>query len=72
MIFPHKTTCSGELTTIHTTCVLCSSKKDIVVNTIDYQKLNHLLIQDAFPEMSIEERERMISDLCDKCFPDDT
>jgi len=53
---------------IKKTCPLCGKTTHIVVNGDDYEKWqNGMLIQRAFPYMSADEREVLITGICYNC-----
>ena len=54
---------------IFKTCVLCNESGRIVVNDDDYEDwVNGKYAQDAFPYLSINDREFLISSVCGTCF----
>lgn len=55
--------------TITTTCPICKGTKDIDVDDsayLDWQR--GVLIQKAFPRMSADDRERLVSGMCPPCW----
>lgn len=56
--------------TIITVCPFCGHANEIEVNEIDYLDWSdgELLVQDAFPYLSADEREMLISGICPKCW----
>jgi hypothetical protein len=72
----YSTTTDGDTTTIHATCPLCDDTKDIAVPTFGFHRWKQgALIQNALPEISAGDRERLITGYCEECwntlFPDD-
>lgn len=56
-------------TTIVTHCPFCRHANFIEVNDVDYWAWqNGALVQDAFPYLSAEEREALISGTCHTCW----
>ena len=54
---------------LHLKCNLCGVKKDIAVDKKAYDDWkNGMLAQKAFPELSAEDREWIISQTCPKCW----
>lgn len=51
-------------------CPNCGAYKTLLVNKNAYRAWRHgeMLIQDAFPELSKEDRERLITGICPKCW----
>lgn len=59
-----------SLTVISTKCPFCGNKNKIVVNVDAYKKWQSgALIQNAFPKLSVSNRELLITGICDPCFP---
>ena len=57
--------------TIIRTCPLCGKENEIEVGIGQYFKWKDgLLVQDAFPDLSPEEREILISGVCSSCQDD--
>lgn len=51
------------------TCYICKDVHDIQVNSQDYTEWKSgKLIQDAFPYLSVDERELLVSRTCPKCW----
>ena len=59
-----------DLVSVKTTCRKCSDVKFFIVDGQAYEAwLNReLFIQDAFPDISAEDRERFISATCPSCW----
>lgn len=56
-------------TTIVTYCPFCGHINSIEVNITDYWDWqNGALVQDAFPYLSVDEREMIISGICPTCW----
>jgi hypothetical protein len=56
-------------TTIVTRCPFCGHANCIEVNDVDYWAWqNGALVQDAFPYLSADERELLISGICSTCW----
>lgn len=54
---------------IITVCPLCGAEFTIKVSTSDYiEWLEGTLVQDAFPYLSADEREALVSGICSKCW----
>ena len=54
---------------IETTCPFCGAVNMIEVNLIDYWDWKDVkLAQDAFPYLTFDEREMVISGICPECF----
>lgn len=52
-----------------TVCPFCGEMTTVLVNKDDYVEwLNGALIQNVFPYLSADERERLISDICPSCW----
>lgn len=50
-------------------CVICGTTKEIRVSKVGHAMwLRGALIQDALPELSVDDREMLMSDICPKCF----
>lgn len=57
--------------TIITLCPICGCVNEIPVNEDDYWDWQDgALVQDAFPYLTIEEREMLISGICPDCWKD--
>ena len=55
--------------TILTTCPICGKDHEINVEFADYLNWqNDTLVQDAFPYLSADEREMLISGICSSCW----
>lgn len=52
-------------------CPFCGKRQSVMVYTKDYKKWarGQLLAQEAFPYLTPNEREIIISGICSKCFP---
>lgn len=49
-------------------CVFCRLPHYVTVNEVDYESyVEGVSAQKAFPELSAEEREQIISSICPKC-----
>lgn len=60
------------IVTIRTTCPFCNKVQSITVNTQDYRRWKGgLLIQEAFPNLSADDREALMTGICPACFPSD-
>jgi len=58
-----------EKTMLVTECPFCKKEHVMVVSTLNWvQRLQGALVQEAFPEMSAEDRERVVSGTCPKCW----
>lgn len=56
-------------TVIGIQCVHCGKIFEIVVNSLDFEIWdNGELIQNAFPYLSSDERELLVSGICGSCF----
>ena len=54
---------------IETMCPFCGKKQIVTVKSEDYDKWeNGELIQRAFPYLTPNERETLITGICDNCF----
>lgn len=53
-----------------TVCPMCGHANEIAVNEEDYYdwSFDGVLVQDAFPYLSADEREMLISGICPKCW----
>ena len=61
-----------EEVTIVTTCPFCGHANEVAVNEADYWDWQDgALIQDAFPYLSADEREMLISGICPACWEKD-
>lgn len=61
----------GELVmkTINKQCMMCKQNVEIKVKAEDFQSWQEgAFIQNAFPYLSIDEREILISNICGTCF----
>ena len=59
----HKEVC------VFTTCPFCGRENEVEVNHMDYLDWqNGELVQDAFPYLSANEREMLISGCCPRCW----
>ena len=55
---------------IETTCPLCGEKKIVYVEEKDYYNyIAGMPVQIAFPYLSADDRERLITGICTRCFP---
>ena len=55
--------------TIITTCPFCGRANEVAVNEEDYWDWDDgALVQNAFPYLSADEREMLISGICPKCW----
>lgn len=58
--------------TIVTTCPFCGRINEVAVNEADYWDWQDgALVQDAFPYLSADEREMLISGICPTCWEKD-
>ena len=58
-----------EEITVATTCPFCGQTHEIDVNETDFVDwMDGVLAQDAFPYLSADEREMLISGICPKCW----
>jgi hypothetical protein len=66
----HAAACHGDDSTcIFAACRMCRGEFTIVVPTRSYLRwLDGELVQNAFPTMPRDERELLVSGICDKCF----
>lgn len=57
------------MTTIKTQCPICGKESNVEVEFEDYLKFqNGELIHNCFPYLSIEDREKLITGICGKCW----
>lgn len=62
------TTIANPLT-LTTTCPFCGKSHDVVVDIFDYFAWQEgELVQNAFPYLSANDREMLISGICPKCW----
>ncbi len=55
--------------TITTTCPFCGHINEVAVNKSDYWEWqNGALVQDAFPYLTADERETLVSGICPACW----
>lgn len=56
--------------TIVTACPICGHANEIAVNEEDYfdWSFDGALVQDAFPYLSADEREMLVSGICPTCW----
>lgn len=55
---------------IEVKCRFCNKKKVLVVEKEDYNRyMNGELVQNCFPYLSADDRERLITGICTRCFP---
>ena len=56
--------------TIVTTCPFCGHANEVAVNEEDYfdWSFDGVLVQDAFPYLSADEREMLVSGICPTCW----
>ncbi len=62
---------TNKKTTVVTTspCIICSETSDLFVDLDSYLAWqNGMLIQDAFPELPLSERELLVTGTCAKCW----
>lgn len=59
-----------DMITIKTTCPFCGKESAIVVKSVDYIKWASFdaQAQDAFPYLSANERESIMTGICAKCW----
>lgn len=56
---------------ISTKCPFCGATNTVRVNQDEYDNWNSgMLIQNAMPDMSVADRELLITGICSECFPD--
>lgn len=54
---------------LDTKCILCDKMQFISVSTEDYEKYKAgMFVQDAFPYLTADQREVLISGTCGECF----
>ena len=55
---------------VHCECIMCSKIVTLYVNELDFYAWNEAgaSIQEAFPYLTPDEREIMISSICGECF----
>ena len=55
---------------IETTCPFCGKTHEVTVDAIDYLawEVGDVLAQNAFPYLSADEREMLISGICPDCW----
>lgn len=59
----------SKLTVITPTCFVCSERSEVEVNQTGWDKWQSgLYIQDAFPEMSADEREMLLTGTHPECW----
>ena len=59
----------NRLTTIYTTCPCCRKESAVTVQTRDFNAWRKgALAQNAFPYLSANDRERLISGICPTCW----
>jgi len=59
-----------EVVNIYTECPFCGGEKIISVLREDRDKWNGgAFVQDAFPFLNVDDRERLQSGVCPDCFP---
>ena len=55
-------------TNVELVCPICGQEHAVEVNIVNFQKWQEgELIQNAMPELSVTEREQLISGLCPSC-----
>ena len=55
--------------TLVTTCICCGCVNEVEVNAMDYLRWRDgMLAQNAFPYLTAEEREMLISGICPTCW----
>lgn len=55
--------------TLVTICPICRREELVTVNEKDYEKWEKgMLVQDAFPYLTADEREMLISGICSDCW----
>lgn len=57
---------------VRTQCPTCKEKKDVPVKLASYNSWMYhgMLIQEAFPELNDDDRERIMTGTCQKCWDD--
>lgn len=55
---------------VEVTCIVCGARHVVKVPKIGYMlwRSGQALIQDALPELSDDERELLLSNICPRCF----
>lgn len=54
---------------LSTMCLICGKTEGVIVNSQDYFNWNHgMHIQNAFPYLTANQREILISGFCGQCF----
>lgn len=61
-----------DMITIKTTCPFCGKENAVVVKSVDYIKWASFAAQaqDAFPYLSANERESIMTGICSNCWDD--
>ncbi len=60
----------GATMEVTTMCPFCKAKQTLKVNPKAFSRWRKgLLIQDAFPKLTPDEREALITGICSECFP---
>lgn len=60
---------AGDKITVVTECPLCGVRSNLAISEAAYERwVGGLLIQDAFPDLSLAERERLKTGFCDACW----
>lgn len=55
--------------TIHTSCPMCREEYSVTVSGKDFDRWKSgVHVQDAFPYLNADDRERLISGICPKCW----
>lgn len=59
----------GEWITVPTKCPICASEKSIPVVSTDYKAWqNGAFVQNAFPYLDDDNRERLVTGTCNECW----
>lgn len=60
-----------NIVNVETVCPFCGSREIIAVNDEDYYDWMHgKRVQHAFPYLNANQRERLVTGICDKCWDD--
>lgn len=60
-----------ETIAVYVRCPFCGNTSVVVVGKADFEKWeNGACVQDAFPYLSADDRERLISGICPTCWDD--
>lgn len=54
---------------VTTTCPVCHALSDVIVGSADYKAWQSgLVIQEAMPHLSVDDREKLITGFCSPCW----